>query len=113
MDGITAQQVAHTQVMFRQANESIAETAAEYAMTQQIPLICECADDHCREIVQLSVEQYEHVRSSSTRFFTATGHEAAAGPHGRVVEQRGTHVVVENVGRAAEAVTEADPRRAS
>jgi hypothetical protein len=108
----TAERVARNDATFRDANEKI-RAAAEGVEMERIPFLCECADERCHALVRLSLDEYERVRSESTLFVNATGHQRAAGPHADVVEDRGDYVIVRKVGRAGEIVEELDPRENS
>ncbi len=108
---LSAERVAKNDATFRDANEGVKAAAERFNVTEGIPFVCECADEDCREIVQLSLSEYEAVRAHPRHFFNAPGHEAAAGPHGEVVAREPAYVVVEKVGIAGEVVERADPRR--
>jgi len=104
-----AETVARNNATFREANEKIRDAAAD-APPGLVPFICECADPGCTDIVRLSLRDYEHIRAQPTRFLNAAGHEASAGRHVEVVEQRDGYVVVEKVGEAAAIVKSLDTR---
>jgi len=105
----SAERVARNDATFRKANDAI-EASAEELGIEVVPFICECADEPCTELVLLQLEEYEAVRSDSTHFLNAVGHQTAAGPYGRVVERHDRYVVVEKLGRAAEIVEKLDER---
>jgi hypothetical protein len=106
----SAERVARNDATFREANERIDEAAEREEMTDRIPFICECAEESCTQIVRLSHQEYESVRTESTHFLNAPGHEVAAGPHAEVVERNQRYLVVRKVGAAADIVDELDPR---
>ena len=106
----SAERVARNDAIFREANERISDTAEAEEVTEEIPFLCECAEESCTEIVPLSQEEYESVRANATDFLNAIGHEVAAGPHGEVVERNHRYVVVRKRGAAAEIVEDLDPR---
>ena len=105
-----AERVGRNDAIFREANEGISESAEEHEMTEEIPFLCECAEEGCTEIVRLSVEEYESVRGNATDFLNAPGHQVAAGPYGEVVDTNHRYVVVRKKGEAAEIVVDLDPR---
>lgn len=109
-DDFTALRVAENQATFREANESIGQTAAELGVSRPIPFVCECAEEACRQIVLLPLDEYREVREHPRRFVNAPGHEVVSGPHGRVVEERLGYVIVEKEGLAGE-VAEAEAKR--
>ena len=106
----SAERVGRNDAIFREANERIRDSAEAEAMTEEIPFLCECAEESCTEIVPLSQEQYEDVRRDSTHFLNAPGHEVAAGPHCKVIERNHTYIVVRKLGAAAEIAENLDPR---
>ncbi len=109
-DDLTAERVARNDAIFRAANEQISDTAAEQQMHDGVPLLCECCDPTCKEILTLSLSEYEEIRADSRRFLNVPGHDKSAGPHVRVVARTDRYFVVQKVGRAAEVVAELDPR---
>jgi hypothetical protein len=108
----SAERVARNDAAFRQANEAIESTALRLDIPD-VPFICECADPGCSAIVQLTLEEYERVRSESTHFLTTPGHESSAGPHARVVRRHPSYLVVEKIGEAGEIAAALDERTAS
>jgi hypothetical protein len=103
------ERIARNDSTFREANEKIARAASEYERIEHVPFICECATESCTVIVNLSLAEYEEVRSSPTRFFVAPGHQASEGLV-RLLEDRESYVVLEKEGRAGEVARELDPR---
>ena len=75
-----------------------------------LPVICECADEGCTQILQLTPQEYEAVRREPTHFINAHGHDQSAGLWAQVVEEFERYTVVEKVGAAAEIVTDLNPR---
>jgi hypothetical protein len=106
----SAERVARNDAIFREANEKISHAAEAEDMTEEIPFLCECAEEGCTEIVRLSHEEYETVRGDATHFLNALGHEVAAGPYGEVIDRNHRYVVVRKKGAAAEIVEDLDPR---
>jgi hypothetical protein len=106
---LSAERVARNDAAFRSANEHV-EQAAEEAGVELVPFICECADPTCMEIVNLTLAEYELVRSDSRRFLKVPGHEANAGGWARVVDRNDRFVTVEKIGEAAEIAEQLDER---
>lgn len=104
------EQVARNDAIFREANERIERAALEFAGSDLVPFICECAEPRCRDVVRLPLAEYERIRGHSTWFLVTPGHEAIAGNSAEVVEDNDGYHVVEKVGRAAEVAAELDPR---
>jgi len=66
--------IAHTEALFRDVNERIAESAGRFE-ARDAEFICECADPACAERVPATLDQYENVRSDGTHFLLSPGHE--------------------------------------
>jgi hypothetical protein len=98
---------AKNQALIRDVNERI-ERLAGAAWRPEF--LCECADSECIETLELSLGEYEAIRSSSVRFPLKPGHDRPEVEH--VVEENERYIVVEKVGEAAEIVRELDSRRA-
>ena len=107
----SAERVGRNDATFREANERVQRMAAMGAAIEQVPFICECAEETCTEIVRLSLEEYESIRARPTDFLNAPGHESAVGPHAEVVERYDRYIVVRKTGRAGEIAAALDPRR--
>lgn len=95
------ERIARNNQIFREANEKIRAAADEYnAPIERIPFLCECPTPDCRELVPLTLSEYEGVRADPTHFLTVTGHEGAEKPLGKVVSREDGYVIVEkDVGR--------------
>lgn len=81
--GFSGERIACNHAIFRTANDGISASAGEWEPQSRIPFLCECADEKCREIVRLTLQEYRDVRSDPRHFFNTPGHEASA--HGWVV----------------------------
>lgn len=100
--------IARTEAVFRHVNERIAE-ASERVENGQTVFVCECADPDCHDRLHVPREQYEDVRSESTHFLVAEGHDIP--DYERVVEKRSGYAVVEKFRRRLAAlVRRSDPR---
>jgi hypothetical protein len=105
----SAERVAFNDDMFRKANEAVHEYAAELGVRDDhLPLICECAEESCSQVIRMPSDEYRRVRSNPRLFLNAPGHDAAAGPWAKVVERHEGFVVVEKIGRAGEVVEALD-----
>jgi hypothetical protein len=98
--------IAHTEALFRDVNERIAESAERY----EAEFVCECSDAECAERIPAALEEYESVRANSTHFLLVPGHEdtrverVAERPHMRTAVVEKFHVLV------ASTVRSLDPR---
>jgi hypothetical protein len=111
-DEARAGKIALNQSTFRSANERIERAAQSHHFdpNQRVPFICECADPRCRELVMLSLADYEAVRAHPERFFLAAGHEDVDEPHERILEAEQGYVVAEKIGTAGFVAKRLDPR---
>ena len=99
------ERIAHTEALFRDVNEKIAESAQRFD-ARDAEFVCECADPACAERVPATIEQYEEVRSDGTHFLLSPGHElpeverVVKRPHRRsVVVEKFNTVVARTVRR--------------
>jgi hypothetical protein len=97
--------IAHTEALFRDVNERIAESADRFN-AHDAQFVCECADPACAERVPATLDQYEDVRSDGTHFLLTSGHElpeverVVERPHQRsVVVEKFNSVVARTVRR--------------
>jgi hypothetical protein len=104
--GIQGVKAARNQALWREVNErirAVAETA------EHMEFLCECADLDCTETLNLTVAEYERIRSSGVRFPIASGHDFFP-EFENVVEENDGYVVVQKIGIAAEEAERLDPR---
>jgi hypothetical protein len=66
--------IAHTEALFRDVNERIAETAERFG-ADETEFVCECSDTDCAERVPATLEEYDRVRADGTHFLVVPGHE--------------------------------------
>ena len=97
--------IAKNESMFRAANEQIeleAEVRGDFA--DAVQFVCECPDPSCTELVELTLDEYERVRTGPRRFFVLPGHQALAVQAGAavVVEERDGVCIADKIGIAGE-----------
>lgn len=111
-DEARARKVAQNQSTFRCANERIERAARshQFEESQRVPFICECADPSCRELVMLSLVDYEAVRAHAERFFLVAGHEDEEETYERILEAEQGYAVVEKIKTAGVEAERLDPR---
>ena len=90
------ERVRKNQDAFRRANDELAARARELDEDERTPFLCECAEDRCTQVVLLSLDEYEDVRSDSGRNLIAPGHEP--GPDERVLEESDRYWITEKNG---------------
>jgi len=109
-DAHRTKQIGLNEAAFREVNERV-ETIAQSLSSKpdSILLVCECGRIDCTERFEMSVSDYEALRSDPTLFAVAPGHAipeletvvAADGPY---------EVVRKEVGKATDIAVETDPR---
>ncbi len=99
MSSLRSRRFAANQTVFRRLNERLSRELGQYG-SAPMQYVCECGDDSCSDPVSLSRGEYEHVRSSSTWFLIALGHQILDADLERIVETHLHHQVVEKSGAA-------------
>jgi hypothetical protein len=95
--------------VFRQINEGIERGQWPGEEQALVSFRCECARLGCNDLVELSLRDYERVRSNPRRFIVLPGHERPDVE--TVVVREDGYLVVEKLDQAAEKAEETDPRR--
>ena len=108
----SAERVAQNDAAFREANEAIHETAAAWEMDGLLPVICECADTGCSQVVRLTRPEYEDVRSNPRWFINAHGHHVNGQGWAKIVAEHPRYVLVEKIGEAGEIAEQLHQRSA-
>jgi hypothetical protein len=105
-----SRRAGRNQVLFREINERIREIgdADGVPVAEPWDFLCECAAQSCKEIVSITVGEYEAIRRSPTRFPVRAGHEVSGVEV--VVERKERYVVVEKFDEAADIARANDPR---
>jgi Oxidoreductase family, NAD-binding Rossmann fold len=75
VDDELQRRLASNEAVFRQVNEGIQRGQWPGDEGQQIGFRCECARLGCNALLELTRDQYEHVRASPRRFIMLGGHE--------------------------------------
>ena len=105
--GFSMERIVRNDAIFREANEGIREAAEDHLEGgEQVPFLCECADENCRELVQLTLAEYQSIRSDPRLFVNVAGHQASAHGWAEAIASRDGHVVVEKVGLAGDLAEE-------
>jgi hypothetical protein len=74
-----ARKIGLNEALFRQVNEKIQEVGERSGAVEEEPLseiLCECGDEHCTEQLEISIAEYQRVRSDAALFIIAPGHDA-------------------------------------
>ena len=104
-----AVRAAKNEVLLRDLNERL-EAHQRWVGRRTPEWVCECADELCATPVELSIEEYEAVRSEPTRFIVAPSDEHVNPAIERVVHRGDRYWVVEKVGVGEEISEDHDPR---
>jgi hypothetical protein len=104
-----AERRVQNEIVFRDANERIEQSARQLAVGDPVPVICECGEESCRDLIYISAAEYEQVRSHASRFLVVRGHDNPDDEE--IVDAGERHVVVEKTGPAEALAAKADPRR--
>jgi hypothetical protein len=110
MNRSTEERLGRNEALFREVNERIRDVAATLgaASGDRYEFVCECSNVDCAERIELTLEEYAHVRDDPTRFVVSSGHGTPAVEH--VVEREAEHVLVEKDGPAAQVAIALAPR---
>jgi hypothetical protein len=106
-----ATKLGRNEVLFRQVNERLKELGEGFSVVaERADFVCECSDERCADPIQLTLEEYERVRSDSQWFFVVRGHERPEIES--IVWDLGEHVlVVQKPEELADTPIAHDPRR--
>jgi hypothetical protein len=100
---------ARNQALFREVNELIEQFPEPLVVDRRDRLICECANSHCRQQIELTRAEYERVRGYASRFIVALNHENPETES--IVKQNERFAVVETyAGAASQIARETNPR---
>src|SRR6266516_3245530 len=104
---VSLERLARNQALFREVNERLLELAEGF-QDGSMQFVCECSNEDCTQTVTMNHEEYESVRSHSTFFVIASGHEVLEVEN--VVDRRDGWTIVQKV-TASDYAVETDPRR--
>jgi hypothetical protein len=106
---LSDERLAKNEILFREVNERLDDMAASWSKTTDY--LCECSETSCVEMVALTNDEYERVRSRATVFVVVPGHERPEIE--RVVEANEGFMLVENVVAVDSCASPASGRNAS
>jgi hypothetical protein len=102
---------AQNQTLFRDINERVRELNEDFRLVLPIgEWICECASETCTELIEMTADGYEAIRSDGARFFVAPGDEHVWPDVEKVTERYERYWVVEKTGHAGSVARSHDPR---
>jgi hypothetical protein len=98
------ERVARNEELFQEVNRQIEKLEESLGQPETLTILCECSKKHCLDTLEVEPAVYQRVRANPLLFFVVPGHQDLGVE--RVVEQTRPFLVVEKIGRAAEAVRE-------
>jgi hypothetical protein len=99
---------AANEATIRDVNEGIERGQWPGEEDSPVGFRCECARLGCNQLVELTVHEYEEIRTNPRRFVVIPGHEFPDVE--TVVEARRGYIIVEKRDQAGEVAEEHDPR---
>lgn len=108
MEGKKQRRAAANEATIRDVNEGIERGQWPGEEDTPVGFRCECARLGCNQLVELSVREYEEIRSNPRRFVLAPGHEFPDVE--TVVETGARYIIVEKRELAGEVAERHDPR---
>ena len=108
MNEDSERRMARNEILFRETNEAIERGQWPGDPEKPVRFRCECSRLDCGDAVEVSLAEYEQLRSFPTRFIIAIGHETPEIE--RVVSRTPDYLIVEKQDTAGEIAAAADPR---
>ena len=104
------ERVSRNEAVYRAVNREIEHTSEELGEGPHdwLEVICECGQDGCSELLNLTVQEYDEAHAQRDRFVVVPGHEDGQIEH--VVRRTERYLVVDKFGEA-ERISEAEERR--
>ena len=113
LEGLAGRQerAAKNQSLFREVNERVRDLNERFHLFTALgDWVCECANEECVERIEMTVREYERVRSTAQRFVVSSADEHVWPDVERVVERLPNYWIVEKVGMSGEIAEQMDPR---
>lgn len=100
--------LALNQAIFREVNERVAEVAQGLVAEEPVryEFFCECSDAACTDRLELTLGEYESLRTTPTWFAVVPGHDYAHIE--QIVRRNDRYEIVEKLDDAGEVVAEAE-----
>jgi hypothetical protein len=100
---------ARNEALLREVNERMEELSTTFQETASTTVFaCECSDLSCVEPINMTLSEYEAIRSDSNQFLVVPRHVVPDVE--RVVREAEGYVVVAKIGEGALLAAEADDR---
>jgi len=77
LDSLNQQRLKENEIIFRKANESVAEFVEEQIGGDAaiLPFYCECSTPECRQRIKISTKLYKQLHDKDRRFIALPGHD--------------------------------------
>ncbi len=108
MDDELQRRLATNETVFREVNEGIERGQWPGEDEDPVRFRCECARLGCNLLLELTLAEYEQVRSHPRRFLMIDGHQVPELE--KVVQRAPGYLVVQKLDEAGEKAEETDPR---
>jgi hypothetical protein len=102
------ERIGRNESIAREVNEAIEVGRGPADVQSPVAFRCECGVFGCNTLIEVTLGEYERVRSHPRQFLVATGHEQP--DLERVVHVRDGYCVVEKVDEAGREAEARDPR---
>lgn len=100
--------IGGNEAAFRKVNESLRAGKRLADADRLFPFRCECGVLGCNQLIEMTLPEYEALRSEATHFALVEGHEIPDSE--TIVERRERYTVVEKFGAGAQVAEDTDPR---
>lgn len=108
MDDEHQRRLAANETVFREVNEGIERGQWPGEQARPVSFRCECARLGCNLLVEMTIHEYENVRSDPRQFLMIAGHELPEVE--AVIERKPSYVIVEKLDEAGDRADQSDPR---
>lgn len=107
--------IAENETRFREANEELRGEweDMDLALSREALFICECGDISCKQVMRMTLTEYEAVRDDPNTFAVVLGHDDMATERivtGEVVDRNDRFAVVEKRNEHRDVTEGTDPR---
>lgn len=103
-----ATKAAKNQSLYREANERIRNLGHSVSHAK---FVCECARPECSETIEMSLDDYEAIRSIPHHFLVVAGQQHFFADVERIFETHSGYWIVEKFGQAGAEAIRLDPRK--
>ncbi len=105
----TQKRLALNEAMFREINERLESRLPTTDQGREVlTVLCECASVDCTERIELTTDEYTHVRSDPHQFVIVPGHECVNVE--RIVLHQDRYDIVRKTGVAGDFAAMLDPQ---